>query len=299
MRNLRSILSIIAVAASILACSLVGMPASAPVDNVATIVVSTIQALTAAAPIATVQPATQAPQGIPVNYKDVTFTIPSGLATNANPLTIPAMTEDNGGPWGAAPEHLEFRLDNYNVPTGSFTVCHIEVYPAQGYSAANTGANISLQRLQGLLSNPSAPLTNRTLPQVPSFNAASMFAAQVQRISFQNGRGVRMITQYGQAVAPATNNMVFYHFQGLTDDGKHYIVAVLPINSVFLQAGDKELEPLPAGGVPFPGYNLTDAKPFDEYYKAVTDKLNAASPDQFSPSLAVLDALIQSLSVNP
>ena len=299
MHNARKILFGLAVTVLILACGFGG--AAAPTgDEVATVVASTIEALSPVAPDATATTAAPMPPGIPVNYKNVSFTIPAGLAVDAAPQTVSAVSKDNGGPWwDAAPEHIEFRMDGYNVPAGSFSEIHVRVYPAQEYAAANDGANIGLQRLQGLLSSPSVVPTNSTLPQVPYFNAASMFAAQIKRIDFQSGHGLRMITQYGQAVGPIANNGTFYHFQGLTSDGKYYIIAVLPIRASFLQNGNDPSSPLPAGGIPFPGHNLSGPKYFDDYFKAITDKFDATAPDQFSPSLAALDALVQSLKVTP
>ena len=295
MHNARKIFFVFALASLILACDLSGTPAPSG-GGVATVVAATIQALT---PAASVPAPTASVTGIPVTYKNVSFVLPTGLAADAAPQTVPLATDQTGGPWDAAPEHIDFRLDSYNVPANSFSLVQIDVYPAQAYADQNGGANISLQRLKGVLGNPSSALTNNTLPQVPYFNAASMFAAQVQRIHFANGDGVRMLTQYGQAVGPAANNNIFYHFQGLTSDGKYYIVAVLPVNAPILQNGNDPSAALPAGGVPFPGYNMTDPKVFDDYFAAVSSKLDAMPPDQFTPSLASLDALVQSFKVGP
>jgi hypothetical protein len=298
MHNVRKLAFVLSSAALILACSLVGTPGPSS-NDVATVVAATVQALT---PAVSAEPPTSeaaVPQGVPVKYKNVSFVIPSGLATDATPQTVPAADDQNGPPWDAGPEHMEFTLNNYALSPGHFSQVLIDVYPAQGYADANAGANISLQRLRALLSNPSAPLANQTLPQVPAFNAASMFAAQVKRMQFKNGDGVRMITQYGQAVGPAANNGTFYHFEGLTSDGKSYVIAVLPIEAAFLQNGNDPSAPLPPGGIPFPGYNFTDPKHYTDYFKAITDKLDATPPDQFSPSLTALDALVQSISVNP
>ncbi len=309
MQRARNILFIFAITGVIMACALGGAtPPSG--DNVATIVASTIQALTPASngatatsePTQAAQP-TAAPQGIPVSYKNVSFVIPSGLASDAAPQTVPTTTEDNGGPWGVAPEHIEFRLDNYSVGPNSFGNITIGVYPAQAYADANAGANIGLQRLKGVLANPGASLTNSTLPQVPSFNAASMFSAQIKRIHFTDGDGVRSVTQYGQAVGPVVNNGTFYHFQGLTSDGKYYIIAVLPVQAPFLDPGTNMNHPnadLPAGGIPFPGNeNMGNQQVYDTYFGAVTDKLNSTPDDQFNPSLGNLDALVQSFKVSP
>lgn len=298
MHKVRNVMLAVAVTGLVIACGLGAAPSGVS-GNVATIVAATIQALTPPAPAATQALQATAPEGIPVNYRNVRFVIPIGLATDAVPELVPVATEDNGGPWDAAPEHIRFRLDNYSAPANSFSVNRIDVYPADAYASANAGANISLQRLKGVLGNPSASLTNTTLPQVPYFNAASMFVAQIHRIHFMDGDGVRTITQYGQAVGPVTNGGIFYHFQGLTSDGKYYVVAVLPVQLPYLQNGSEPNAQAPAGGIPFPGNNFNNASQYEQYFKAISDKLDGTDSSVFQPPLSQLDTLMQSFQVTP
>ena len=297
MHNSQKIILVFAVTSLILACNFSIGPNSQP-DNVSTIVAATLQSLATAPSVQTQATPAAEPQGIPVTYYNVSFVIPKNLASGSSSQTVPAIDEQNAGPGGSAPQHLEFKLNDYNLPAGYFSQILIDVYPAQDYANAYAGANISLQRLQAFLSNPSTAITRDSLPQVPYFNAASMFEAQVKRIQFKTGTGVRMITQYGQAVGPIANNGTFYHFEGLTSDGKYYIVAVLPIEAKFLISGKDPNAPAPADGIPFPSYNDTDSSHYDNYFKAVADKMNATPEDAFTPSLATLDSLIESLQIN-
>lgn len=268
------------------------------VDNVSTIVASTIQALTAAAPqVVPTQAVPTQPGGISITFQNVSFVLPNGLASGASGENVAKVDETNGAPWEVAPAHIHFTMNGYNNRLGKFSAADITVYPAQDYAAAYQGAADNLQKLQAILASPSAPLTKNALPQVPSFNAAQMMAAQAQRINFASGSGVRMVTQYGQAVGPIANNGTFYHFEGLTGDGKFYVVVVLPIGNSILPSGDDPNAPALAGGAPFPGYTSIDPKDYETYFQAVTDKLNAAGADTFQPSLAQLDALIQSITI--
>ncbi len=301
MNTFRKFIFVIAVAGLILACS-VTSAAPTQIGSISTVVAATLQALTPAVPEATqsVPLQTAQPNGIPVTFQNVSFVIPNGLASGASSQAVPNNpTDQTGGPWAVAPAHIEFTLNGYNLPPGYFSQILIDVYPAQEYASMYDGAKISLQRLQAVLAKPSAPLTNDNLPQVPYFNAASMFAAQVNRISFKNGSGVRMITQYGQAVGPITNNGTFYHFEGLTSDGKYYVVAVLPIEASFLANGNDPNATAPAGGIQFPGYDYTDPSFYENYFQAVSSKMDGTAPEAFLPSLTALDSLIQSLQVSP
>jgi hypothetical protein len=193
------------------------------------------------------------------------------------------------------PEHLEFTLTSYQL-SDKFHKPKLYIYPAQEF-AADSGAAESIRRLQSILSN-TAPLTAENLPFVPFFNAGQVFTAQMQIIRFQNGAGVRFLTEYAQSFATINNHELFYHFQGLTDDAKYYMIAILPVTAPILAADEKPDSPIPTNGVPFPGYDDPNAD-FAGYYNAVTAKLNALTSDDFQPSISVLDALMRSMIVTP
>ena len=161
----------------------------------------------------------------------------------------------------------------------------------------NQGAATSLAHLRVILASPSMPLTRDVIPGVPTFNAGMVFASNMQVLSFGNGTGVRALTEYAQYFAPINNREMIYQFQGLTSDGKYYIIAILPINAPFLAADEDPASTLPADGIPYPDINTAGEAEVNAYYQAVTDKLNATSPDAFTPSLSQLDALIASITV--
>jgi len=275
-------------------------PITPQVDGVSSMVAGTLQALTQAAPAPTASavPPTQ-PGGTPVSYKNVSLVLPDGLAGGLSGETVPQVTEQNGAPWEIAPEHIRFTFSGYDNSVGKFSAIEIVVYPMQDLAATTSWMSNSLPKLQAILASPSAPISPKNLPEVPYFNAAQMFAAQIKIVNFQGGSGVRCVTQYGQAVGPVSDNGTFYHFQGLTSDGKYYIVAVLPVGASFLSASNDPAQPLPADGIPFPAMDSTDPAAFEAYFQAVADKLNATDPGAFTPNLSTLDALIQSITVSP
>jgi hypothetical protein len=133
---------------------------------------------------------------------------------------------------------------------------------------------------------------------VPFFNAQQVFASNIQVIAFQNGSGLRFLTEYAQYAAPVNNHELFYHFQGVTRDGDYYVIAILPITAPVLAETSDAAEVLPSGGVAYPDINAPNAN-VQGYYTAITDLLNAISPDAFSPSLDQLDVLIQSIRIAP
>ncbi|MEP7133671.1 MAG: hypothetical protein ABI904_01945 [Chloroflexota bacterium] len=235
--------------------------------------------------------------GSTVTLNNVTFTIPQGLAKDALTEMVSAVTDPNGPTWGLAPAHSEFTLTSYQLQD-KFHKPKLYVYPAQEYAALSEGAAESIKRLETGLANPNTQWASDALPFIPFFNAAQVFAAQIQIIKFQNGSGVRFLTEYAQSFATVNNHELFYHFQGVTDDGKYYIIVIMPITAPMLAADEKPDSPVPSDGVPFPGFN--DPNPdFMGYYNAITEKLNATAPDSFAPNLSTLDNLVKSITITP
>jgi hypothetical protein len=227
---------------------------------------------------------------MPISFEGVSFVIPNGVAGNANTDKMTAVESNSGAPWDIAPTHLRFTLTEYQLQ-GKFHEPRIFVYPADEYAEGNPGAAEQINRIKKIQAG--GALMHETLPTVAFFNAASQISADIKVISFQNGSGVRSLTQYAQYAAPINNRELFYHFQGLTNDGKYYVIAILPITAPILPEDEKPEAAVPEGGVPIP----TDIGPSEAYYFSVTEKLNSLSPDAFIPSLNTLDALIQSLGV--
>ena len=285
-KNLIPILAGIVLLAAALACetSAKDTPA-APTPEPAT------QVSASPTPQPTASPAPTQASGITVSYKGTSFSIADNtLATGAKTETIAKIDDQNGAPWDVAPEHLKFTLDGYQGDSqmGPPT---IYVYPAADYEAVSNGAAINLQRLRAIISGAGMDINNNTVPFVPFYNATQTLLAQPMQIKFKTGSGIRTVTQYDQAPIPVNNKELIYHFQGLTADGQYYIIAIFPINAAMLVADGNPSSPVPPGGIAF---NQSDPM---SYFKAVTEKLDALSPDAFSPSLTTLDNLIASLNV--
>jgi hypothetical protein len=259
-------------------------------DEVGTIVAATLQTYTASPGESTATQALTQTEGTPVSYENVSLVIPSGLADGATTETMTAVDTNSGAPWDIAPTYLRFTLTGYPLQ-GKFHEPRIFVYPADEYAQVNPNAAEQIDRLKKILAG--APPLLETLPNVPSFNAAAQIAAQIKITSFQNGSGVRSLTQYAQYAAPINNRELFYHFQGLTSDMKYYVIAILPVTAPILPEDENPEATVPEGGVPIP----TAVGPNEVYYFSVTEKLNSLTPDACTPSLNALDALVQSIVV--
>jgi len=266
-----------------------GVKPGAPGGEVATIVAATMAAVQASG----------GSSDIPVALPGGGATIPEGLASRLLVEIVPAVTAgQEAPPWQYAPEHRVIHLSQYALQD---TAQDPEIfdYPAAEYAAMNESAARNIQLLQDLRSNLGVLASSQTLPNVSFFNAAPVFHAQAAVRPFQNGLGIRTLTEYAQYAAPVNNHEMFYHFEGLTMDGKRYIVAILPLTAPLLQA-DSTLPSLPpSGGVPFPANASPDPTELQGYYSAVQRLLDATPAGDFAPSLAALDAFIGSMSFAP
>ena len=114
------------------------------------------------------------------------------------------------------------------------------------------------------------------------------FNSNLHQLDFQNGSGVRFVSVYGiQDMAPVDNENLVYVFQGLTDDGKYYIKAVVRL----LHSQLPEI-----GEIPADIYAAADASAVDEYFKGFDQLLNHNETD-FAPALDWIDAFLGSLRI--
>jgi hypothetical protein len=235
--------------------------------------------------------------GTAIAFDRLSLVAPAGLATGGTGTQVAEATDQNGAPWDVAPAHLLLKLDGYPLPD-KLLEPQIIVYPADAYAQVRPAAAQSLERLRAVLAKgPGAPVAKEDLPMVPFINATQIIAAQAKVVPFQNGQGVRVLTQYAQGFVPINNHELIYHFEGLTNDGKNYVVVILPVNTPTLAAEAVPDAAVPAGGVPLP--DLNGANPdMAGYYKQVQAMLEGLQPGAYTPNLDQLDALIQSLNVN-
>jgi hypothetical protein len=150
--------------------------------------------------------------------------------------------------------------------------------------------------LQALLAaKPAAP---DNIPLLPNLYAAQVFSTNEKYLGFQNGQGIRFLTEYAQYSAPVNNHDLFYTFQGITTDGKYWISAFLPVNAAFLQTAPDSTD-VPVGGIPAPTFDDPNYEANMITYRANMINLLNSTPDaSFTPGLDCLDQYIQSLQIS-
>jgi hypothetical protein len=252
---------------------------------------------TTAAPNPTPTASQPSANGAAVSFGPLSLVLPPGLASGMSGKQFPRSEGQDLPYWEMTPGHSVVKLEGYPLQ-GKFHQPQVYVYPAQAYAEMVPGAFESIHRLDNSLYGPDALIDVQQLPAVPFFNAQQVFASNIQKVSFQNGGGVRFVTEYAQYPASVNNHDLFYHFQGVTRDGEYYIIAILPISNPALAETSDAGAVLPAGGVPYPDLNAPNPG-LPGYYSAVTNLLNAQSPGAFAPTIDQLDSLIQSMRITP
>jgi hypothetical protein len=236
-------------------------------------------------PVATEPPAPQTN----VTCNELALFLDPALASGFGCQTLPEVGgQDNPG-FEVNPQYTELTLTGY-VLSDRFFDPKISVYPVQRFSELLPEViPLKLAALQALIGG--GPIGDKGLPLLPNFNAGQEFFTQYKGISFGSGNGIRYFTQYSQYFDPINNHELFYTFQGLTSDGKYWISAILPISNPILPAD---------GNSPPNGQSQEEfGNNFTTYITDIATQLNSQPPENYSPTITMLDALVASIRIRP
>jgi hypothetical protein len=231
------------------------------------------------------------PTGHEATYEGVQFIYDPAVAAGAigDTVAAEAMMGDE-----VIPEHIMVSFNGYTLP-GTFHEPRLVIYPVDAFTAESHRAADRIASLRSILESgqlpaPGGGFSGADLPFLPLFNAAQIMHTQIAFLDFQNGRGVRFLTEYAQYFAPINNTDLFYTFQGLTHDGQFYVAAVLPITH----------PSLPDDASQIPGANPEAfADTYEEYADDIAQQLAGYEASEFTPDLTLLDHMIASLEITP
>jgi hypothetical protein len=283
-KRVSAFVSMILIASTLAACSI---NSSAPTRTTGTDQAATSVAAAPSASLPTadqVEPTLTPFPGVPVSFEHLHLVLPPTLARGGSGTKVPPSQGTDVPPWEVSPEHIQLDLDGYVLQNTSYQP-QIFVYPAEEYGMLQPPIAENVNRLQEVMDNPGKPLTDDVLPAY-LINAAQLVRSNTKTVPFQNGLGIRMLTFIAQDAVPINNDDLIYFFSGLTNDGKYYVLAILPINLAGLPEND------PFGEFPDP--NNTDP---ENYYSNATLRLNNTQADSFTPNLDLLDTLINSINI--
>ncbi len=198
---------------------------------------------------------------------------------------MPAIVGNDTPPWEVGPEYTRIDFFSYQSAGETFHKPQLIIYPADQSAQLNPGAAEKITMLKLTLSTRESPSSDEILPFLPLWNAGQVFHSNFAYLDFQNGSGIRYLTQYGQDVYPINNYSLFYTFQGLTSDERFYIAAIFPVSTPAL---------------PDPETMELDQQFYDTYLEYIEETkflLETQPFDTFTPNLNTLDLLIESLRI--
>lgn len=243
-------------------------------------------------------PSPEAQPGREVTYEGVRFIYDESLAAEVMGEIVPS----EGFMGDVIPEHRAFSFNGYTLAgefpqpedswNGRFLQPRIYIYPVDEFQANSKTAASAIEAVGNISSSDQSPpsgisIDGAAMPFLPLYNARELLHVQMTSLNFQNGRGVRFLTQYSQTDAPIYNKELFYTFQGLTSDEQFYVAAVFPVSHLALP---DEWEAL--------GSDLDDFA-YNTYLRDMVQQIDMYKPDSFAPDLLLLDALITSIEVMP
>ena len=217
-------------------------------------------------------------------FEEICFSYDESIACNVNGEIVPA---SDGEMWDNYPAYVKFSFDCYPL-TDTFHEPEIRIYPVADYEARVEMVNDVVNEMDALLS--SRPPEPDSVPFLPLWNAAALFRSRISYVDFQNGSGIRFLTQFGQAAWPINNQDMFYTYQGLTEDGAYYVSAILPAANPILFANGDDAIP--------DDDQIAFSENFMTYIDDIRGQLNGQAPESFTPNLIFLDEMIGSLRVH-
>ncbi len=234
----------------------------------------------------TAPPDQTSPPEANVAFDRVSFYLDPSIAAGITGEIVPASNGEEPAYFDIYPEYVQIDLDGYKL-VDTFHDARIFVYPVLEYASVNESASRIIGDLRRILAEQTVPDANDDMPFLPIWPAAQYMHVQVKYFDFQNGAGVRYLTQYGQDVYPINNDNLFYTYQGLTDDGLYYIASVLPVSHPELPSADSiEID-----------QGFYDG--FEIYLEDMNVAMNEWEASSYTPDLEMLDELIASLGVSP
>lgn len=230
-------------------------------------------------PVVTTEPMETA---VPTTDDSLQISLDTGsMATGFDTETV--MPSAEGPYWEVLPAYTRLTLQGYPI-RNHLLMPQIFIYPVEELVTVNESAERIAASLQTLIESPQEITP---MPFLPLLNAQQVIHAHVQYLDFQNGQGLRYLTQFDQAFIPINNNELIYTYQGLTSDGKYYVAAVLPVNH----------PSLPNDGAVTGNEPPEFTSDFPTYLANMVASLNPQAAYTFTPDLTQLDAMMRSLEV--
>lgn len=232
-----------------------------------------------------------------LNFNGFSFSFDPALAENVNIAHFAGDPIDFEAPGGPEVPHIAYTLYSGMIPPESMldAVGGLRVYRTADFAQYEFPAK-RLAELQSVLETRpdlttyavqlEMSIDSITLPFMPVFPAAQVIRGQAHYVDTDSVSGIAYITGFRQAPSPIIANELLYTFQGISRDGQYYISVIMPLNSTMFPSE------IPAD-FDYEAFIAT----YMDYVAQTTELLNSASPNDFEPSLTLMDDLVNSIAI--
>ena len=244
-------------------------------------------------------------------FKGVTLQtyIPEAQTIEAVLVPPRCLEHETDKPDGIAPQHISFKLDELEAfhQNRTFYDPEIVIFPIDDFRIvlANTSDGFEyvqkqMDKVRGILKQqPSIP---KDLPEPQLYDDGSPTTyTHVKYANFNGIKGVFYLTHFDIEPSLIGNDRLIYVFQGLTDDGKFYVGATLPVTLSWLpnyNANSFDGYTLPADYYSNPKKQEQYDRELERYISRMQKKLEATPSEQFKPSLNSIERTVRSLKIN-
>lgn len=239
-----------------------------------------------------------------VNFKGVSFSYNPLVfgEVEAEELSQQPLENETDKPDSVYPQRIHFSFNNLKQDLeSSISVFSLEDY--RGMYAVSTNAtemfDENLKDVRMILKNKShRTIRDKEVPFLPYADATQVVKTRVKHFTFGSGTGFFFLTQYNQDINLINNKELVYIFQGISEDGKKYILARFSVSAPFLPDSIYE-DKFEGYKTPERGFIKTDQelRQFKNYISKITKRLENLPPDQFEPNLKYIEEIISSLKV--
>jgi hypothetical protein len=229
-------------------------------------------------------------EGTHLSYGGLSMTIEPSLPQNVNITRYGGDPIDLQYPGGPQPARVEYVF--YNLPPApefawdsSMVIWLYRVEDLAAYEMHLT----EYQNLQTMLTDKpeleSGYAPSAYLPQLPVATASQVLRSHTAYRETCTYKGISYLAYYAQDVSPFVPDYFFYKFQAISVDGQYYVSASFRLNtSLFPSELPSDFD-----------YNAFSAN-YESYLTESLATIEAASPDDFVPSLITLDSFIENIN---
>jgi hypothetical protein len=241
-----------------------------------------------------------------IDFNGVSFEYDVAVFGDVKYKVIPEykLEEPDNKPDFVAPRHTSFTFELGNDGWEA----KLEVYPIEGFASMyavnpewEKGMEREIEDLMQVVIDKDHRGFEDQIPHLPYVDSGQSFQSKVKHHSFRNGTGVMFVTYWHTELALINNDHLQYVFEGLTSDGKYYVVAQTPISVNFLPKDAVSADE-------FEGYkrrylledypNPDEIRPrYRSYVGSITNRLERMAGREFKPDLKYFEQMVSSLRV--